>query len=159
MNIPARRVVIADLSRYDVGSGMNSMISVLDYRQMAGRAGRPQYDDYGEAVLVPPSTYQAEEILDHFTKTPPEPIESRLGGERGMRVHLLAAIAGSFGASRKDIDGALLQDAPRGADRRRIGWAGTLTRRWATFSASSWSSTRGASSRPPASGRGCRRCT
>jgi helicase len=104
VNIPARRVVVADLSRYDVESGMNSMISVLDYRQMAGRAGRPQYDDYGEAVLVPPSTYNAEEILDHFIKTPPEPIESRLGGERGMRVHLLAAIAGSFGASRKDID-------------------------------------------------------
>lgn len=104
VNLPARRVVIADLSRYDVETGMNSMISVLDYRQMAGRAGRPQYDDHGETILVPPSTYDAMEILDHFIKTPPEPIESRLGGERGMRVHLLAAIAGSYGASRKDID-------------------------------------------------------
>jgi len=104
VNLPARRVVVADISRYDVESGMNSMISVLDYRQMAGRAGRPQYDDHGETILVPPSTYNAKEILDHFTTTPPEPIESRLGGERGMRVHLLAAIAGSFGASRKDID-------------------------------------------------------
>jgi helicase len=104
VNLPARRVVIADVSRYDVGSGMNSMISVLEYRQMAGRAGRPQYDDHGETVLVPPSTYSPSELLDHFIKTPPEPIESRLGGERGMRVHLLAAIAGSFGASRKDID-------------------------------------------------------
>ena len=105
VNLPARRVVVADLSRYDMESGMNSMISVLDYRQMAGRAGRPQYDDYGETVLVPPSTYRPDEVLDHFTKTPPEPIESRLGGERGMRVHLLAAIASSFGVSRRDIDG------------------------------------------------------
>jgi helicase len=104
INMPARRVVIADLSRYDVETGMNSMISVLDYRQMAGRAGRPQYDSYGETVLVPPSTYRAEEVLDHFTRTPPEPIESRLGGERGMRVHVLAAVAASFGLTRVEID-------------------------------------------------------
>jgi len=105
VNLPARRVVVADLSRYDTETGMNAMISVLEYRQMAGRAGRPQFDDYGETVLVPPSTYQPSEVLDHFTKTPPEPIESRLGGERGMRVHLLAAIAASFGVTRKEIDG------------------------------------------------------
>jgi helicase len=104
VNLPARRVVVADLSRYDVQTGMNSMISILEYRQMAGRAGRPQYDDMGETVIVPPSTYRPEEILQHFVKTPPEPIESRLGGEKGMRVHLLAAIAGSLGSSRIDID-------------------------------------------------------
>jgi helicase len=104
INMPARRVVVADLSRYDVETGMNSMISVLDYRQMAGRAGRPQYDRYGETVLVPSSTLRAEEVLDHFVKTSPEPIESRLSGERGMRVHVLAAVAGGLGVSRLDID-------------------------------------------------------
>lgn len=104
INTPARRVVVADLSRYDVETGMNSMISVLEYRQMAGRAGRPQYDDHGEAVLVPPSNYRPDEVLDHFTKTPPEPIESRLGGERGMRVHVLAAVAASFGLTRPEIE-------------------------------------------------------
>jgi helicase len=104
VNLPARRVVVADLSRYDGETGMNSMISVLDYRQMAGRAGRPQYDDYGETILVPPSTYVPAQVLEHFTQTEPEPIESRLGGERGMRVHLLSAIASSFGSSRRDID-------------------------------------------------------
>ncbi|MDA4113081.1 MAG: DEAD/DEAH box helicase [Thaumarchaeota archaeon] len=104
VNLPARRVVVADLSRYDGETGMNSMISVLDYRQMAGRAGRPQYDDHGETVIVPPSTYVPTEVLEHFTQTEPEPIQSRLGGERGMRVHLLAAIASSFGSSRLDIE-------------------------------------------------------
>jgi helicase len=84
---------------------MNETIPILEYRQMAGRAGRPQYDDFGETVMVPPSTSRPEEILEHFVRTPPEPIESRLGGEKGMRVHLLAAIAGNFGASsRLDID-------------------------------------------------------
>jgi len=104
VNLPARRVVVADLSRYDTQSGMNAMISILEYRQMAGRAGRPQYDEFGETIIVPPTTYRPEEILQHFVRTPPEPIESRLAGEKGMRVHLLAAIAGSLGASRLDID-------------------------------------------------------
>jgi helicase len=104
VNLPARRVVVADLSRYDGETGMNAMISVLDYRQMAGRAGRPQYDDHGETVIVPPSTYVPADVLRHFIETEPEPIESRLGGERGMRVHLLAAIASTFGSSRLDIE-------------------------------------------------------
>ncbi|HUH99905.1 MAG TPA: DEAD/DEAH box helicase, partial [Nitrososphaerales archaeon] len=104
VNLPARRVVIADLSRYDSESSSNAPISVLEYRQMAGRAGRPQYDEYGETVIIPPPSLGAEEAVRHYVESSPEPIESRLGGERGMRVHLLAVIAGRFGISRQEID-------------------------------------------------------
>jgi len=104
VNLPARRVVIADLSRYDGASGMNAPISVLEYRQMAGRAGRPQYDEYGETVMVPPPAYSPEEVMRHYLESSPEPIESRLGGERGMRVHLLAVIASRMGITREEID-------------------------------------------------------
>ena len=27
-------------------------ISILEYKQMCGRAGRPQYDDEGESIIV-----------------------------------------------------------------------------------------------------------
>jgi helicase len=104
INLPARRVVIADLSRYDGEAGMSAPISVLEYRQMAGRAGRPQYDDFGETVMVPPPTYSPEEAMRHYVESSPEPIESRLGGERGMRVHLLAVIASRMGVTREEID-------------------------------------------------------
>jgi helicase len=104
VNLPARRVVIADLSRYDGATGMNAPISVLEYRQMAGRAGRPQYDEYGETVMVPPPSYSPEEVMRHYVESSPEPIESRLGGERGMRVHLLAVIASRTGITREEID-------------------------------------------------------
>jgi len=104
VNLPARRVVIADLSRYDGEAGMNSPISVLEYRQMAGRAGRPQYDEYGETVMIPPPSYSPEEAMRHYVESSPEPIESRLGGERGMRVHLLAVIASRMGITREEID-------------------------------------------------------
>ena len=89
---------MADLARYDGQLGMNSAISVLDYRQMAGRAGRPQYDDYGETVMVPSPTLNPSEVLEHYALGEVEPIESKLGEERGMRVHVLAAIASSLRA-------------------------------------------------------------
>ena len=104
VNLPARRVVIADLSRYDAEQGTNAPISVLEYRQMAGRAGRPQYDEYGETVIIPPPSYSAEEVMRHYVGSTPEPIESRLGGERGMRIHLLAVIASRIGITRQEID-------------------------------------------------------
>ncbi len=104
VNLPARRVVVADLARYDSEAGMNSAMSVLDYRQMAGRAGRPQYDDYGETVIVPSSSFNPSEVLEHYARGEVEPIESRLGEEWGMRVHLLATVASSAGLSRRDID-------------------------------------------------------
>jgi helicase len=105
VNIPARRVVVADMTRYDAESGGNAEISVLEYRQMAGRAGRPQYDDYGETVIIPSPSQPSAAALEHYAKDPPEPIESMLSEEGAMRFHMLAAVATGTGLSRKDIDG------------------------------------------------------
>jgi helicase len=105
VNIPARRVVIADMTRYDAGRGGNAEISVLEYRQMAGRAGRPQYDDYGETVIIPSPSQPSATVLEHYAKDPPEPIESMLSEEGAMRFHMLAAVATGTGLSRRDIDG------------------------------------------------------
>jgi helicase len=109
INMPARRVVVADMTRFDVESGGNSEISVLDYRQMAGRAGRPQYDDYGETVIIPPPSQPAKEILEHYANEPPEPIRSRLAEESAMRSHTLAAVITSNGMSKPDIDALFLK--------------------------------------------------
>ena len=104
VNLPARRVVIADMTRYDAEHGGNSEISVLEYRQMAGRAGRPQYDDYGETVMVPPPSASSADFLEHYTKEPPEPIQSRLSDESAMRSHTLATVATGSGISKADLD-------------------------------------------------------
>jgi helicase len=104
VNLPARRVVIADISRYDGETGTSAPLSVLEYRQMAGRAGRPQYDEFGETVIIPPPSYSPEDAMRRYVESSPEPIESRLGGERGMRVHLLAVIASRRGITRDEID-------------------------------------------------------
>jgi len=104
VNLPARRVVIADMTRYDSERGGNAEISVLEYRQMAGRAGRPQYDDHGETVMIPPQSAPSADFLEHYAKEPPEPIESRLSDESAMRSHTLATIATGSGLSKADLD-------------------------------------------------------
>ena len=109
INMPARRVVVADMTRFDVESGGNSEISVLDYRQMAGRAGRPQYDDYGETVIIPPPSQPAKDILEHYANEPSEPIRSRLAEESAMRSHTLAAVITSSSMSKDDIDALFLK--------------------------------------------------
>lgn len=105
VNLPARRVIIADLARYDSSFGGSSEISILEYQQMSGRAGRPQYDEYGETIIIPPHSYSAKEILEHYAKSPPEPIKSKLSDEGAMRSHVLASIAIGSGLSMKDIEG------------------------------------------------------
>ena len=104
VNLPARRVVIADMARYDAEHGGNVEISVLEYRQMAGRAGRPQYDDHGETVMIPPPSAASGDFLEHYSKEPPEPIESRLSEDSSMRSHALATIATGSGISKADLD-------------------------------------------------------
>ena len=105
LNLPARRVVVADMTRYDAERGGNAEISVTEYRQMAGRAGRPQYDDHGETVMIPPPSAPAGDFLEHYAKEPPEPIESRLSDESAMRSHTLATVATGSGLSKSDLDG------------------------------------------------------
>ncbi|MEE9600310.1 MAG: DEAD/DEAH box helicase, partial [Thermoplasmata archaeon] len=92
INLPARRVIIRDTRRYDPNYGFD-YIPVLEIKQMCGRAGRPQYDDYGEAVLLARHEEDVEEMLENYILAGPESIESKLGSEPALRMHLLAAIA------------------------------------------------------------------
>lgn len=92
VNLPARRVVVRDLRRFDANYGYD-YIPILEVKQMCGRAGRPQYDEYGEAVLVARHEEDVERLLENYVIAPPESIESKLGSEPALRMHLLAAVA------------------------------------------------------------------
>jgi len=52
VNLPARTVVIRGSSIFDSKHGGFRDIDVLDILQVFGRAGRPQFDDLGHAVLI-----------------------------------------------------------------------------------------------------------
>lgn len=95
VNLPARSVIINNHMRYDPVYGRLE-ISVLEYKQMAGRAGRPQYDKFGEAILVASSSDEQEYLMDYYVCSEPEQIWSKLTIERTLRSHVLAAISSDF---------------------------------------------------------------
>ena len=49
INLPARRVIVRDTTRYDARLGVQAPIPALEIQQMLGRAGRPRFDTRGEA--------------------------------------------------------------------------------------------------------------
>ncbi len=92
VDTPARRVVIRDLNRFDVNLGL-SPIPVMEIKQMCGRAGRPRYDTYGEAILFAKDEDDIDELMQDYFLSEPEAIESKLGSEPALRMHILANIA------------------------------------------------------------------
>jgi helicase len=95
VNLPARTVIIQDYRRFEAGLG-NYPISVLDYKQMAGRAGRPKYDKFGESVLIAKTADEADYLMESYVLAKPERIWSRLAVEKIIRTHVLATIASDF---------------------------------------------------------------
>ena len=102
VNIPARRVIIRDLWRYDANFGMTP-IPILEYKQQAGRAGRPQYDTEGEAITLAKSRQKQDEIFYNYILADTEPIHSKLGNQAALRIHTLAAVATDFATNKDEL--------------------------------------------------------
>jgi helicase len=104
VNLPARRVLVRDLKRYE--DGMSRFLPVMEVRQMLGRAGRPRYDPIGEAWLACKGgdpREVADEIADRYIHGPVEDITSKLAAEPAMRFHLLSSVATGGLNSRSEI--------------------------------------------------------
>ncbi|MDI6825913.1 MAG: DEAD/DEAH box helicase [Candidatus Aenigmarchaeota archaeon] len=102
VNLPAFRVIIRDAKRYYGGYGA-SFIPVLEYKQFCGRAGRPDYDEFGESILMAKSEDEAQELTERFILGEPEDIHSKLALEPVLRMHTLALIASDFVNTRESL--------------------------------------------------------
>ena len=102
LNLPARRVIIKSYRRYDPNYGMQP-IPVLDYKQMAGRAGRPHLDPYGESVLIAKSYDEMAGLFDNYIDADAEDIWSKLGTENALRTHILSTIVNGFATTRDGL--------------------------------------------------------
>lgn len=96
VNLPARRVLIT--TRRFSENGYEDL-SVIEYKQMAGRAGRPQYDKLGEAIIIDRGSREAE----RYIRGPPEAVGSAFSNERSLRIHVLASIASGYASRREEI--------------------------------------------------------
>ena len=101
VNLPARRVILKSYRRYD--SGVYSPIMVSEYKQMAGRAGRPGLDEYGEAIIVTKTREEALKVAGRYLAGEPEKVISKLGSETHLRFHTLSLISEGIANSFEDL--------------------------------------------------------
>ena len=95
LDMPAFRSIIRDLKRHGGVWGMTP-IPVLEYHQMAGRAGRPGKDSYGEAITIAKSFDELDDIREKYILGKPENIYSKLAVEPVLRTYILSLIASGF---------------------------------------------------------------
>uniref|UniRef100_A0A671V6M3 Activating signal cointegrator 1 complex subunit 3 n=1 Tax=Sparus aurata TaxID=8175 RepID=A0A671V6M3_SPAAU len=74
VNLPAHAVIIKGTQIYDAKRGALVDLGILDVMQIFGRAGRPQFDKYGEGTII-----TTHEKLSHYLTllTQQNPIESQ----------------------------------------------------------------------------------
>jgi len=101
VDLPAFRTIITSLKRF--GSMGYNWIPVMEYLQMAGRAGRKGQEDFGESIVIAKSEPEIEIIKDKFLYAEPEPIFSKLAVEPVLRTYLLALISMNFVNSKESI--------------------------------------------------------
>ncbi len=102
VNLPARMVIIHDYRRYELGYGYYP-ITVLEYKQMAGRAGRPKYDKVGEAILLAKTDDEQDYLMESYVLAEPERIWSKLAVERILRPHVLSTIAAQYAQTEQGV--------------------------------------------------------
>ncbi|KAF4088062.1 hypothetical protein AMELA_G00078530 [Ameiurus melas] len=74
VNLPAHAVIIKGTQIYDAKRGTLVDLGILDVMQIFGRAGRPQFDKYGEGTII-----TSHDKLSHYLTllTQQNPIESQ----------------------------------------------------------------------------------
>ncbi|MAG60381.1 hypothetical protein CL619_01205 [archaeon] len=92
LSLPVFRVICKSLKRFSGRFGMN-WIPTLEYLQMAGRAGRPEYEKFGEAIAIAKSDGEKDEIYQKYICGQPEEIYSKLNVEPVLRMYVLSLIA------------------------------------------------------------------
>ncbi len=102
INLPSFRAIIKDLKRYGV-NGM-AWIPNLEYQQMAGRCGRPDFNDtHGEAIVIATDDKMKDELYKRYVTGKPESIYSKLAVEPVFRMYVLSLIAAHSFCRRKQL--------------------------------------------------------
>jgi len=102
LNLPARRVIIRDYLRFTAGEGMRP-IPVGEYHQMAGRAGRPRLDPYGEAVLIAKDEHDVGTLFAEYIEAPAEDVHSKIAEPTALYTHILSLIASGFAGTHGEL--------------------------------------------------------
>lgn len=102
VNLPARVVVIRDITRFS--DGYVGYISNTEVHQMLGRAGRPKYDRTGFGIIYAASETSLERAWEYLDGEP-EPVFSGIGKESLVRFNSLALVSTGLARSINDVMG------------------------------------------------------
>lgn len=103
LSLPVFRVIIKSLKRFSTKWGTD-WIPVLEYLQMAGRAGRPEYETFGEAICIAKTEKEQDEIYNRYICGEPEEIYSKLAVEPVLRTYLLSLISSGIIRDEKSMN-------------------------------------------------------
>jgi helicase len=101
VDLPAFRALIKDLKRFGIRG--SNYIPVLEYLQMAGRAGRPGKEDFGEAIIFANTDQDKEDLTEKYVYGEPEDIYSKLAVEPVLRTYVLSLISTGFVSTEKEL--------------------------------------------------------
>lgn len=101
-NFPNFRSIVRDVKRYYPGLG-SIYLPVLEVEQMFGRSGRPQYDSWGEGILIAKNKEEEKELEEYYIKGELEEISSQIATESALRMHILSLIASRFCKSQNNL--------------------------------------------------------
>jgi len=91
LNLPAYKVIIKDYKRYSQRGMID--IPILEYHQMAGRAGRPGSEDIGKTVLCVKDEKNVQDIATKYVFGESEEIISKLAVEPTLKMYILSLIS------------------------------------------------------------------
>lgn len=91
LNLPAYKVIIKDYKRYSQRGIAD--IPILEFHQMAGRAGRPGSENIGRSVICVNSQDELEKVVPKYIFGEPEEIISKLAVEPTLKMYILSLIA------------------------------------------------------------------
>ena len=103
VDLPAYRAIIRDLKRF--GPHGLQWIPVLEYLQIAGRAGRPKFDTEGQAIIIASSETEKKRVYERYVLGEPEDIYSKLAVEPVLRTYLLSLISTGFASTKTGLVG------------------------------------------------------
>lgn len=92
LNLPSFRTIVRDLKRYSHRGLTN--IPVLEYHQIIGRSGRPDFnDEFGEAITIAFTEGEKDKIKELYVNGEIEKVYSKLAVEPILRTYVLSLIA------------------------------------------------------------------
>ena len=101
VNLPASRVIVRDSKRWSTVAARRMPLPIMEVRQMMGRAGRPGFDEFGEAFLVTKNIQEENDLVDLYLNGDLEDVTSKLANPSATRAeedgalltHILSIVA------------------------------------------------------------------